>query len=69
MRFKEIFLYLFEFRWLILIVVASMLLIYLGYYTIITDASVRVWISKSVIQLNIGDVLIILCVAYFLFRK
>lgn len=69
MRFKEFFLLLFEFRWWIFFTVVAAVLIYYGYYSIITDASVQVWVSKSVVQLNIGDLLIIICIAYFLFRK
>lgn len=69
MRFKEFFLLLFEFKWWIAIAIMIVFLIYYGYYSIITDATVQVWVSKSVLQLNIGDLLIIICIAGFLFRK
>lgn len=69
MRFKEFFLLVFEFRWWIFFAVVAAILIFYGYHSVITDTSVQVWVSKSVVQLNIGDLLIIICIAYFLLRK
>lgn len=66
---KKIFEVLGALKWLIVIVVAIVLAIWFGLWSVVKDANVQIWMSKSLVSINVGDLLIILVITYFLFRK
>lgn len=55
--------------WIVPFLICGFIAFFILGQNLYSDATLTIWVSKSILTLNIGDLLIILLIAYLLFKK